>query len=97
MRGRGQRGSGVLHARCLRFGGRAGVACVAIKPWDFLGIRSGWDGQVVGGHAMRHMYLRGVYYALQEEVMRNVSRDVLWSERNKGESKWFSGISSFIF
>lgn len=36
------------------------------------------------GHAMRRLYLGIVYYVVHEEVMRNVSGDVLWREGVEG-------------
>lgn len=36
------------------------------------------------GHAMRCMYLQGVYSAAPEEGMRNLSGNMLWSEGREG-------------
>lgn len=41
------------------------------SPEDVGGMDDSWKG-----HAMRHMYLQGVYSAVREKFMRNVSGDV---------------------
>lgn len=62
----------------------------------FLAEDRGGTDRTWEGHAVGCMYLHEVYSLVREEVMRNASVDVFWSEKSEGSVNRFLGLFRYF-
>lgn len=75
----------MLQERSWRAIEREGPAWIGIEPSVFLAWRRGWGGRVGEGACNDANYLHGVYSAVQQNLIKNVSGNVFWSGERDGD------------